>query len=79
MNLQIRDPRAREMARRLAERRKISMTDAVIEALEAQLAADRARTPLVERLEAIATELSAKAGRGGRDMTQAEIDAIWGL
>ncbi|WP_245275562.1 type II toxin-antitoxin system VapB family antitoxin [Mesorhizobium sp. LNHC229A00] len=31
MNLQIRDPRARELAQGLAAKRKISMTEAVIE------------------------------------------------
>ena len=38
MNSPDRDPRARELARRLAANAKISMTEAVIEALEAELA-----------------------------------------
>jgi antitoxin VapB len=78
MNLQIRDPRAHDLARRLAAKRKISMTEAVIEALEAQLQRESARKPLAERLAAIAAELGAKSGQGGRDMTKAEIDAMWG-
>lgn len=78
MNLQIRDPRAHELARKLAERRKISMTEAVIEALEAELKRERARRPLPERLAALAADLKAKAGKGGRDMSKDEIDDIWG-
>lgn len=37
MNLQIRDPRAHELASELARKRNISMTDAVIAAPEAEL------------------------------------------
>ena len=78
MNLQIRDPRARELARRLADKRKISMTEAVIEALEAQLAQEASRPPLAGRLAALAAELRNKAGHGGHDLTKDEIDAMWG-
>jgi antitoxin VapB len=78
MNLQIRDPRAHELARRLAEKRKVSMTEAVIDALEARLQQESARTPLADRLAAIANELKAKSGEGGREMTKDEIDAMWG-
>ena len=49
MNLQIRDPRARELARQLAEKRKISMTEAVIEALESELQREHEQIPLAER------------------------------
>ena len=78
MNLQIRDPRARELARRLADRRGISMTEAVVEALEAELARDRSRPPLAARLNAIADRLKAKGQPGGHDMAKDEIDAMWG-
>lgn len=78
MNLQIRDPRAHQLARRLAERRHVSLTEAVIEALEAQLRRDNEQRPLAERLEAIADDLRAKAGIGGHDMTKDEIDEMWG-
>lgn len=78
MNLQIRDPRAHELARRLAERRKTSMTEAVIAALEAELERESTRKPLAERVAAIADSLIAKAGPSGRDMTKDEIDAMWG-
>ena len=78
MNLQIRDPRARDLARQLAEKRKISMTEAVIEALESELQREREQVPLAERLAAISNDLKAKAGSGGRDLTKDEIDEMWG-
>jgi antitoxin VapB len=78
MNLQIRHPRAHELARRLAEKRKVSMTEAVIDALEAELARETMRTPLAQRLAAIAGDLKAKAGEGGRPVEKDEIDAMWG-
>lgn len=78
MNLQIRDPRAHELARKLAAKRKISMTEAVIEALEAELKRESARTPLAERLAVLANDLKARAGEGGRDMSKEEIDEMWG-
>lgn len=78
MNLQIRDPRAHELARKLAAKRKVSLTEAVIEALEAELERENARKPLAERLAAIANDLKAKAGEGGREMSKDEIDAMWG-
>ncbi|MER8847086.1 MULTISPECIES: type II toxin-antitoxin system VapB family antitoxin [Mesorhizobium] len=70
MNLQIRDPRARELAQRLAAKRKISMTEAVIEALESELKRVNGRAPLARRLAAIADELKARAGQGGPARTQ---------
>ncbi|MER9326766.1 type II toxin-antitoxin system VapB family antitoxin [Mesorhizobium sp. M0152] len=78
MNLQIRDPRARDLARRLAAKRKISMTEAVIEALESELKRESGRVPLAERLAAIAGDFKAKAGQGGRPVTKDEIDDMWG-
>ena len=78
MNLQIRDPRAHELARRLAEKRKVTMTDAVIDALEAELRRESDGTPLAERLAGIASDLRSKAKPGGRDMGKDEIDAMWG-
>jgi antitoxin VapB len=78
MNLQIRDPRARDLAMRIAQRRHISMTEAVVEALEAEYRRVSAQLPLAERLDAIADELTGLAKPGGRDMTQDEVDAMWG-
>ena len=78
MNLQIRNPRAHELAKRLARRRGVSITDAVIAALEADLGAVAEPRPLNQRVADIAAELRAMAKPGGRDMTKAEVDAMWG-
>lgn len=77
MNLQIRNPRARELAEQLAEKRKVSMTEAVIDALEAELQRQKT-TPLAERVAKIVEDLHKKGKPGGRDMTKDEIDAMWG-
>lgn len=78
MNLQIRDPRAHELAQKLAEKRGVSMTEAVIDALEAQLERGADEKPLAERLAEIADRLKAQSPGGGRDMTKDEIDEMWG-
>jgi antitoxin VapB len=78
MNLQIRDPRADELARRVAARRNISMTEAVIDALEAECQHVCAATPLAQRLGAIADELARLAKPGGREMTKNDVDGMWG-
>lgn len=78
MNLQIRDPRAHKLAHQLAERRHVSLTEAVIDALEAQLQAENSRISLVERLKKISDRLKAKGSAGGHEMTKDEIDDMWG-
>ena len=78
MNLQIRDPRARDLAKRIAQRRHVSMTEAVVDALEAEYRRVSAQQPLAARLNTIADELAALAKPGGREMTKDEIDAMWG-
>ncbi len=77
MPLSIRDPRAAELARDLAKRRGTTMTQAIISALEAEIARDEDAMPLSEKLLAIGAELRAKAGPNGRRMTRDEIDALW--
>ncbi len=77
MALHIRDERAAKLARRLADRKGVSMTEAVIDALEGALL--RGERPLPERL----AEIAADAKRLGdprrrRPMTTQEIDALWG-
>jgi antitoxin VapB len=77
MALHIRDDRAAKLARRLAERKGISMTEAVIDALESALL--RGERPLAERF----AEIAADARRLGdprrrRPMTAQDTDALWG-
>jgi antitoxin VapB len=76
--MSIRDPRAAELADKLARRRGTTKTQAVIAALEAALEAERQKTPLTERLAAIADRAAALSQPGGRAMTKDEIDRMWG-
>jgi antitoxin VapB len=78
MTLQIRDARARELAQKLAAKRKITMTEAVVQALESELRREAEKEPLAVRLQRIAVELAAHGQPGGRAMTKDEIDEMWG-
>ncbi|MGO4122752.1 type II toxin-antitoxin system VapB family antitoxin [Inquilinus sp. YAF38] len=78
MTLQIRDDRARALARELATRRKVTMTEAVIQALEAELRREAEKEPLADRIARIAAIAAAESGPGGRAMTKDEIDEMWG-
>jgi antitoxin VapB len=75
--LHIRDDRAAKLARELADRRGVSMTQAVIEALQGALARDA--RPLPERLHEIAREAE-RLGDSvrGRKPQEQEIDDLWG-
>jgi hypothetical protein len=77
MALHIRDDRAAKLARRLADRNGISMTEAVITALEAALA--RGERPLPERLAEIAADARRLADpRRQRAAGKRDVDALWG-
>ena len=77
MALHIRGERAAKLARRLADRRGISMTDAVIDALEAALA--RGERPLAERLAEIASDAKRLADpRRQRTTGKRDIESLWG-
>jgi hypothetical protein len=77
MALHIRDERAAKLARRLADRQGISMTEAVIQALESALL--RRERPLPERLAEIAAEAKRLAdARRHRPALKREVDALWG-
>jgi antitoxin VapB len=71
MALHIRDDRAAQLARQLAERRGITMTQAVVSALEAALA--RESRPLAERLREIALD----AKRLGDPARGREVTDLW--
>lgn len=77
MALHIRDDRAARLARELADRKGVTMTQAVVDALEGALA--REGRPLAERLQEIADEaarLSDPARK--RKLDKQEIDDLWG-
>ena len=77
MALHIRDERAARLARRLADRNRTSMTEAVIAALEAALA--RGERPLPERLAEIAAAARRLADpRRQRAAGKRDVDALWG-
>lgn len=76
--LNIRNPRAELLAKQLAELRKITMTDAVIGALEHEIAREQALTPLRERVRAAVLEHVRPEDVGGPGLTKEEIDAAWG-
>ncbi len=75
--LSIRDPRAAELAKELAKRRKTNMTEAIVTALENELRREREKVPLPERLSKLAEKARALAGPNARDVTKDEIDAMW--
>jgi len=50
MHLQIRNPRARDLARKIAEQRHVSMTEVVVQALETEYRRMAARQPVAGRL-----------------------------
>jgi antitoxin VapB len=77
MNLQIRDPKARALAKELADKKGLTMSEAVVQALEAELKRERRRR-LPDQLRELADELAALSTGSGRDMTKDEIDAMWG-
>jgi len=78
MTLQIRDDRARVLAQKLAHKRKITLTQAVIQALEGELHREATGEPLSRRLDVIALDLASQAGPARRIPSKDEIDAMWG-
>jgi hypothetical protein len=77
MALHIRDDRAGRLAKALAERRGVTMTRAVIDALEGALARDA--RPLRERLQEIARDAARLSDpRRGRPVDEQEVDDLWG-
>jgi antitoxin VapB len=76
MALHIRDERAGRLAKKLAQRRGVTMTQAVVDALEWAIARDS--RPLAERLGDIADEAARIGGTKRRKVKKEEIDALWG-
>ncbi|MDO9425317.1 MAG: type II toxin-antitoxin system VapB family antitoxin [Methylobacterium sp.] len=75
--LNVRNPRAHELARELAQRRRTGITEVVIQALEHELERERSTTPLAQRLTALADRARSKAGPNPRPVTEADRDALW--
>jgi len=78
MGISIRDPKVDQLARELAKLRNTNMTEAIGHALRAEIARERTKPSLEERLDGLARETMAMAKPGGRIVTKEEIDALWG-
>ncbi len=77
MTMSIRDPQAAELARLLATKRKTTMTQAIIVALQNELRREAEKDSLETRLDRMLDKHL--GGRIlGHDMTKDEIDAMWG-
>jgi len=77
MTLHIRDQRAARLAKQLATRKGVTMTQAVVTALESALA--RETRPLHQRIADIADDAARLRGnRRGRTVSKSEIDKLWG-
>ena len=77
MALHIRDDRAARLAKELAGRKGVTMTQAVVDALEGALA--REGRPLSERLQEIAQEASRLGDPARRRAPgKQEVDELWG-
>lgn len=77
MALSIRHPRAKQLARELADLRHITMTQAVIDALSNELRCKRKKLPLAERIEAF-RQAQFNGVMRGRDVTKIAMDRMWG-
>jgi antitoxin VapB len=75
--LTIRDKRVHDMARQLAERRGVTMTEAVSQALTRELSEIRQDMTIAERLLDIGRASVAKARPGGKTPSRQDIDDMW--
>ena len=78
MPLNIRDPRASELARDLAARQGTNMTAAIISALENELAREKEKPPLAFRVRQISSALLANGAGKRRRLSKQEVDEMWG-
>ncbi len=78
MSISIRRDSVARLARELAELRKTNLTEAIEAALQEALDRERAKTPLAERLKALAEQVNAAAGPNPRPVTKEDIDEMWG-
>ncbi len=63
---------------RLAKLRGVTMTEAVVQALQEELRRSRSAEPLAVRIKKISTDLAQHAGPNRHAMTKDEIDAMRG-
>jgi antitoxin VapB len=78
MPINIRDPRVHKLAKDLARRRGSTMTAVILSALQKEAILEAEKVPLARRLKALAAKPEELRKPGGRRVTKAEIDALWG-
>lgn len=80
MPLNIRDPRAAQLAKELAELRGTTMTTEIVNALENEVRRERQSMPLAKRLTALGGRTVAMAGPKAKrkNLTKIERAALWG-
>jgi antitoxin VapB len=78
MPISIRNPRVEELARELALKRKMTMTEVIVDSLEVATKMEEDKRPLRERLLDIVEDLHRISKPGGHTMTKEEIDRMWG-
>ncbi len=78
MPISIRDPKAAELARKLATKRGTTMTQAIISALEESLRHDREKMPLEDRFMKTVEDFNARNPDARPKLKKSEIDAFWG-
>ncbi|MGE0714933.1 MAG: type II toxin-antitoxin system VapB family antitoxin [Alphaproteobacteria bacterium] len=78
MAFHIRDERTDALVRELARLKGIGLTEAVREAVTAELAREHGKTPLRERLRAVAAPIAAYRDTG-RDIGKAFFDELSGV
>jgi antitoxin VapB len=75
--LNIRNPLAGKLAKELASRRNITLTEAIISALQEELRRDNERKPLETRLRDVVARHTKGRVATGRDLTKPEITELW--
>ncbi len=78
MIIRVRNPDVAKLAHELARLRGTDVAEAILHALRTELKREREKRPLEERLEELANETLAMAGRNAREVTKEEIDDLWG-
>lgn len=77
MAFHIRNPQTDALARELATRRNVGLTEAVHQALEAELAREKQKPSFSEKLREFVREVHAEAGPNRLPVDKAFIDSLY--
>jgi antitoxin VapB len=78
MPMSIRSPRVEQLTRSLAKKRKTTMTNVLLQALENETRREKEAPKLPRHIQEIVDDLWRMSKPGGHMMTKEEIDAMWG-